>query len=421
MSRNPEPDRRSLRGVRVLLGVTGGIAAYKAAFLVRLLRKAGAEVVVTMTDSASRFIGPITLETLSGNPVVGSLWQPVLPREISDVEHIGLVKWADFALMAPATMNSLAKLAGGLADDALSTIFAAFEPERVLLAPAMNTGMWNSPATRENMNLLEERGYAVLGPGRGELACGDIDEGRMLEPEELLDALAGRAERPADLLAGRRVLVGAGPTRETIDPVRYLSNPSTGTMGRALALAAWRSGARVTLVAGPGVAPTPGPVERIEVESAAEMCEAMLGAAEHADLTLMAAAVSDWRPTSRSGEKIKKGEGSLSLSLEPTQDILSEMRDRRLGGYRVGFAMETGMAEEKAAAKREAKGLDLIVANDLNEKGAGFGSGTNRVTVLGPGGFRREFPLMDKSELGRELLKLVAERAFGAKRQAPRG
>ncbi len=416
-----EPARRNLRGVRVLLGVTGGIAAYKAAFLVRLLRKAEAEVVVTMTESASRFIGAVTLETLSGNPVVDNLWEPALPRELSDVEHIGLVKWADFALMAPATMNSLGKLARGLADDALSTIFAAFQPERVLLAPAMNTGMWKNPATQENMNALAERGYAVLGPGRGELACGDEDEGRMLEPEELIEALAEKAGRPGGLLAGRRVLVSAGPTREALDPVRYITNPSTGTMGRAIALAAWREGARVTLVAGPGVASTPAPIERVDVESSAEMASAVLEAAETAELTVMAAAVADYRPATRADQKIKKTGEVMKLSLEPTVDILGALRDADSGGYRVGFAMETEALEERAAAKLETKGLELIVANDLREEGAGFGPDSNRVTVLGGQGYRRAFPLMSKVDLGRELIALIAERAFGQTREASRG
>ncbi len=416
-----EPARRNLRGVRVLLGVTGGIAAYKAAFLVRLLRKAEAEVVVTMTESASRFIGAVTLETLSGNPVVDNLWEPALPRELSDVEHIGLVKWADFALMAPATMNSLGKLARGMADDALSTIFAAFEPERVLLAPAMNTGMWKNPATRENMEALAGRGYAVLGPGRGELACGDEDEGRMLEPEELIEALAEKAGRPGGLLAGRRVLVSAGPTREALDPVRYITNHSTGTMGRAIALAAWREGARVILVAGPGVASTPAPIERVDVESSAEMASAVLEAAESAELTVMAAAVADYRPATRADQKIKKTGEARELQLEPTLDILAALRDAELGGYRVGFAMETEEVEERAAAKLDAKGLQLIVANDLHQEGAGFGTESNRVTVLGRQEFRREFPLMSKQDLGRELVALIAERAFGQTREARRG
>jgi len=403
------------------LGVTGGIAAYKAAELVRLLRKAEAEVVVAMTDSAARFIGPITLETLSGRPVVTSLWKPVLPHDLSDVEHIGLVKWADFALMAPATMNSLGKLARGLADDALSTIFAAFEPERVLLAPAMNTGMWINPATRENVEALESRGYAVLGPGRGELACGDEDVGRMLEPARLVASLAERAARPSGLLAGRRVLVGAGPTREALDPVRFISNPSTGTMGCAMALAAWREGALVTLVAGPGVAATPGAIERVDVETAAEMAEALLAAAAVAELTVMAAAVADFRPARPAEKKIRKTGEALRLDLEPTEDILAAMRDRKVGGFRVGFAMETGEAEARAARKLDRKGLDLIVVNDLEERGAGFGRGGNRVTVLGAGGFRREYPQMDKADLGGELVLLIAERAFGLRREAGRG
>jgi phosphopantothenoylcysteine decarboxylase / phosphopantothenate---cysteine ligase len=421
MSKVVEPSLRSLRGLRVLLGVTGGIAAYKAAYLIRLLRKAEAEVVVTMTDSASHFIGPATLETLSGNPVVRSLWEPALPREISHVEHIGLVKWADFALMAPATMNSLGKLARGLADDALSTIFAAFEPERVLLAPAMNTGMWENPATSENVEALKARGYSILGPGRGELACGDVDTGRMLEPEQLVIALAEKAEQPPGLLAGHRILVSAGPTREALDPVRYLTNPSTGTMGRSIALAAWREGAEVIFVAGPEVAATPGTIARYDVVSAAEMTRVILEQAQTVDLTVMAAAVSDFRPAKYISEKVKKMDASMDLELEPTVDILGAMRDRRLGGYRVGFAMETGNAEARGAEKLKNKGLDLIVVNDLNEEGAGFGKDGNRVTVLGLSGFNREYPLMDKDELGRELVLLFAERAFGLSREAGRG
>ncbi len=412
MNNSDEPDR-ALSGLRVLLAVTGGIAAYKAAILIRLLRKADAEVVVTMTESASRFITPLTLATLSGNPVIDSLWEPVLdPERAGDVEHIGLVKWTQFAVMAPATMNTLGKLAQGLADDPVSTFFAAFDPVRSLLAPAMNTGMWRNAATQANVALLRERGYRTVGPESGDLACGDVDEGRMAEPADIFAALAEMAAAPRGALSGRRVLVTAGPTREAVDPVRFWSNASTGTMGLAIAEAAWLSGAGVTLVAGPGVAASPAGIERVDVVSAAEMAGAVYAAAEGAELTFMAAAVADWRPKDTAAEKMKKGAESLSVELEPTEDVLAGLGRRGLGGFRVGFALETSDVEARAREKLDRKGLGLIVANTPGE-GTGFGTGTNEVVVLGPGEFRREFSRMDKRDLGRELVALAAARAFG--------
>lgn len=405
------PQRYALDGLRIVLGVSGGIAAYKAAHLVRLLRKAGADVVVTMTESATRFIGPLTLSTLSGRPVVTSLWERVADDDLpSDVEHIGLVKWADLALLAPATMNTLGKLARGLADDHLSTFFAAHPAARTLLAPAMNGGMWRNPANQANLASLRDRGYAFVGPGRGELACGDWDEGRMAEPEEIVTAaMALAAQGP---LAGRRVLVSAGPTREHVDPVRFWSNPSTGTMGLAIAEAARVAGARVTLVAGPGVADSHPAIERRDVTSAAEMAAAIDAAAGDAELTVMAAAVADWRPVAAADGKLKKDAGAPRVELEPTVDILAGLAERDAGGVRVGFALETGALESNARAKLERKRLDLIVANALGA-GSGFGAGDNTVLVLGADGFRRELPRMDKRELGRELVALLAERHFG--------
>jgi phosphopantothenoylcysteine decarboxylase/phosphopantothenate--cysteine ligase len=401
-----------LRGLRILLGVTGGIAAYKAAYLVRLLRTAGAEVVVAMTPSAGRFIGPLTLATLSGHPVITSIWEPVGPRLPGDVTHVGLGKWAHLAVVAPLTMNSLGKLALGLADDPVSTFFAAFEPRRTLLAPAMNAAMWRSAATRANLDALRERGCRVVGPGSGELACGDVDEGRLAEPEEILAALAEMAAAPAGRLSGRRVLVTAGPTRERLDPVRFLTSGSTGTMGLALAEAAWLEGAWVTLVAGPGVAPAAAPIERVDVESAAEMAAAVLARAEGVDLTFMAAAVADWTPAAPAVAKLKKNGAGRSLELAATTDILAELAARDLGGFRVGFCLETGDLETRAREKLERKRLAMIVANRLGE-GSGFGTTTNEVTVLAPGGFVRAFPRQDKTALGRELVALAAERACG--------
>ena len=404
------PDTPSpLLGLRIVLGVSGGIAAYKSAALVRLLRKAGAEVVVVMTEAATHFIGPLTLSTLSGKPVVTSLWERVEGEDLpSDVEHIGLVKWADLALLAPATMNTLGKLARGLADDVLSTFFAAYPPERSLLAPAMNGGMWRNPSTQKNVRLLRARGYTVTGPGRGELACGDEDEGRMAEPEQIVDALLSRVRRGP--LSGHRVLVTAGPTREHVDPVRFWSNASTGTMGRAIAEAARAAGGAVTLVAGPGVAPVHPAIRRVDVESAADMAAAVYAAAEDADITVMAAAVADWRPVAVAEGKLKKESGPPAVALEPTEDILAGLAERGTGGFRVGFALETDDLEANARGKLKRKQLQLIVANGLGE-GAGFGEGDNTVLVLGPGGFRQDFPRQDKHSLGRELVQLIATRA----------
>jgi phosphopantothenoylcysteine decarboxylase / phosphopantothenate---cysteine ligase len=453
MSRDPDSVGR-LDGLQILVGVTGGIAAYKSAILVRLLKKAGAEVVVTMTESACRFITPLTLSTLSGNPVVTSLWEQVhgdgLP---SDVEHIGLVKWADHAILAPATMNCIGKLACGLADDSLTTFFAAFPPSRTLIAPAMNSGMWRNPATVTNIGTLQERGMTMVGPDSGELACGDHDQGRMSEPEAILEALVtmiatGKSEDPAGiegayphddghgrsavtqgassydtrgseahvpgrgLLAGKRVLVSAGPTREALDPVRFISNRSTGTQGLAMAEAALAQGAMVTMVAGPGVAPASPGIDRVDVESAAEMAETLLTRAASTDLTIMTAAVADWRPREIAVEKMKKGGDSLSLDLEPTADILGVMAEWDSGGFRVGFAMETSDLERRGLEKLERKQLDMIVCNQLGS-GSGFGRGDNKVLVLGPGGMKHDFPRMDKFALGDELVALIARTAFG--------
>ena len=411
-SSDSQADATALSGLRVLLGVSGGIAAYKAAYLTRQLRKAGAEVVITMTESACRFITPLTLSTLSGKPVIESLWEPVLgPDGKSDVEHIGLVKWAQFAVLAPATMNTLAKLAHGIADDPVSTFFAAYDPNRVLLAPAMNGGMYRSAANRANLALLVERGCRTVGPGSGELACGDWDEGRMAEPEEILAALGELAASPAGPLAGRRVLVSAGPTRERLDPLRYITNGSTGTMGLAIAEAAWLAGARVTLVAGPGVAVSPAAIERLDVESAAEMAEAVLRAAVGCDISFLAAAVADYRPREVAGEKIKKSGAGRTLDLEPTVDILATMGEREIGGFRVGFALETSQLESRAREKLERKRAALIVGN-LQSGDSGFGRDGNRVTVFGADGFAREYRHMDKGELGRQLVSLATERAF---------
>ncbi|MCP4547745.1 MAG: bifunctional phosphopantothenoylcysteine decarboxylase/phosphopantothenate--cysteine ligase CoaBC [bacterium] len=414
MSNQEAPGGR-LSGLHIVLGVTGGIAAYKAAHLVRLLKRADADVVVAMTESACRFITPLTMTTLSGKPVVTSLWDNVRDPDLpTDIEHVGLAGWAHFAILAPATMNTLGKIAGGIADDALTTFFGAFDPTRSLLAPAMNVDMWDNRATQVNIEQLGERGYNLIGPDSGELACGVNAAGRMAEPEAIFKALERMVLNPTGSLAGKRVLVTAGPTRERFDPVRFWSNGSTGTQGLALAAAAHLRGARVTLIAGPGVKPSLPGITRINIESAAEMTETVLARAADTDITFMAAAVADWRPRETTGEKVKKGADTLTVEFEPTTDILAELGQRALGGFRVGFALESSDLESRAAGKLQRKNAHLIIGN-LEAEGSGFGADTNEVLVVGREGFRKSFPRMDKFELGGHLVDLTASVMAGAK------
>jgi len=392
----------ALANRNILLGITGGIAAYKAAELTRLLVTAGASVRVAMTPAAQTFITPLTLQALSGNPVHSDLLDPAAEAAMG---HIELARWADLVLIAPASADFIARIAHGLANDLLSTLCLATRAPLVL-APAMNTQMWRHPATRANCDLLATRAVTLLGPGEGDLACGETGPGRMLDPAVLFDALpvlfAGGA------LAGLRVLVTAGPTREALDPVRYLSNRSSGKMGFAVAAAAARAGARVTLVSGPVALATPAGVARIDVESAAQMRAAVGDAVAACDIFIAAAAVADYRPQQVAAAKVKKRAAALHLELEPTTDILAEVAARADGPFTVGFAAETDNVTGHARAKLEAKGLDLVAANRVGD-GLAFDRDDNELELLWPGGGLR-LPRTSKAELARQLIDRIAER-----------
>ena len=392
-----------LAGRQVLLGVAGGIAAYKAADLVRRLGDAGAQVRVVMTENAARFVTPLTFQALSGNPVRLSLWDEGAEAAMG---HIELARWAQDILIAPASADVIARLAHGLADDLLTTLcLASAAPLHV--APAMNQQMWAHPATQANLDILRRRGVSVFGPAAGEQACGDVGSGRLLEPLELVAALAARQR--GDLLAGRQVLISAGPTFEDIDPVRFLGNRSSGRMGFAIAEAAAEAGASVTLVAGPVNLATPAGVQRIDVRSAREMHAAVLGAAQNCDVFIAAAAVGDFRPAEVALHKIKKrGDGGLSLELTQNPDILADVAALPRRPLLVGFAAETENVEAYARAKLERKRLDLIAANQVGS-GLGFEVDDNSLTLISADATLR-LPTAPKRELARQLIDVVAQR-----------
>ena len=387
-----------LNGRRIVVGVAGGIAAYKAAELVRALVKGGAEVRVVMTDAAQRFITPLTLQALSQHPVATDTFD--LTQEAT-IGHITLADQAELLVVAPATADVIARLAHGLANDLLTTVALACRAP-VLLAPAMNVNMWRHAATQANLRTLVERGVHTVGPDAGELACGWVGEGRMMEAAEIAAACAQLLG--ARDWAGRRVVVTAGPTWEPIDPVRFIGNRSTGKMGFALAARAARRGAEVTLIAGPTALPTPAGVRRIDVETAAEMRAAALAHVEGAALVVMTAAVADYRPAEAAPQKLKKealGEAP-SLTLTRNPDILAELKGR--APVVVGFAAETEDLERHAAEKLRRKGCDLIVANDVSEAGSGFGSDTNRVVLLARDGGVERLPRLSKDEVADRIL-----------------
>jgi len=386
---------------KIVLGVSGGIAAYKSADLVRRLREAGAEVRVVMTKAATNFVGPLTFQALSGNPVHLDLLDPQAEAAMG---HIELARWADLVLIAPASADLIARLAHGFADDLLTTLCLATEAPLVL-APAMNRIMWRNAATQANCRLLEQRGVRLLGPASGEQACGEVGEGRMLEPLQIVAALA---EPPAGPLRGRTVLITAGPTREPIDPVRYITNRSSGKMGFAVAAAAQRAGARVILVAGPSAQPTPVGVERIDVETAAQMLEAVMARVAEADVFVAAAAVADYRPAQVADVKIKKKDENLSLALERTTDILQTVAALPQPPFTVGFAAETHDLAAYAEDKRRRKRLDMVAANWVGG-GAGFDADDNALEVFWEGGHVSLGP-KDKQQLAVDLVQLIAER-----------
>ena len=395
---------QSLANKRLLLGVTGGIAAYKSADLVRRLKEIGADVQVTMTPAATHFVGPLTFQAVSGRPVRLELLDPSAEAGMG---HIELARWADLLLIAPASADFIARLAHGLANDLLSTLCLASD-RPIAVAPAMNRLMWRNPATQENCRILTQRGIRLWGPASGEQACGEVGEGRMLEPLQLRDAVIAHFTTDGSL-TGLTVLITAGPTREDIDPVRFISNRSTGRMGFAVADAAARAGARVTLVSGPVSLPTPPNVERIDVASAQEMYDAVMSRAAEADIFIATAAVADYRPALRTEHKIKKTQETLTLTLERNPDILSTVAALDNGPFTVGFAAETRNVLEYAEDKRRRKQLDMIAANQVGIPGSGFESEQNALHVLWEGG-EKVLPLADKTQLGHELIALVAER-----------
>ena len=365
-----------LTGKKIVVGVTGGIAAYKACDLVSRLKKRGAQVRVVLTEHACQFVQPLTFETLSGNPA----YTDSFDRKY-EIGHVALAKWADLLLIAPATANCMAKMACGIADDLLSTTCLAVRCP-VLVAPAMNSAMWRNPATQANLELLRSRGVRFVGPEAGHLACGDDDVGRMSEPEQIVEAVEAILNPLRDL-EGLNVLVTAGPTVERIDPVRYITNRSTGKMGYALAEAARDRGAKVTLISGPTNLTAPQGVELVRIESSAQLCAAVLEHGEKADVVVQAAAPADFRPKKVSDRKIKKTGENMSLELEATTDIAAELgRRKQPGQILVAFAAETNDVMDNARGKLAKKNADLIVANDVSRSDAGFGVDTNVITLI---------------------------------------
>ncbi len=392
-----------LAGKKILLGVTGGIAAYKSPDLVRRLRERGADVQVVMTAGAREFVTPLTFQAVSGRTVRDELFDSAAEAAMG---HIELARWADLILVAPATADFLARLAGGHADDLLATLCLATD-KAIAVAPAMNRLMWSNVATQDNMRLLTERGIAVLGPGSGDQACGETGDGRMLEPTEIAEhvsrLLGGRGP-----LAGVRVLITAGPTRERVDPVRFISNRSSGKMGFAVAAAARAAGADVVLVAGPVSLPTPPGVRRVDVESAADMLAAVEREVERTAIFIGTAAVADYRPANPAGQKIKKNSPELEVAMERTVDILASVAGRANRPFVVGFAAETEQLEHYARGKLQKKNLDMIAANDVSNDKV-FERDENTLLVLWPDG-RQDIGPGAKDMVAEELVALITTR-----------
>ena len=391
-----------MQGKRILLGVTGGIAAYKSADLVRRLCERGAEVQVVMTRAAREFVTPMTFQALSGRPVRTDLWDPAAEAAMG---HIELARWADLVLIAPASADFLARLATGLADDLLATLCLATAAP-LAVVPAMNWLMWANAATQANVACLQQRGIRMLGPAAGDQACGEVGMGRMLEPTDIV-ALADTLLAPRGPLSGRRVLITAGPTRERIDPVRFVSNRSSGRMGFAVAEAARDAGAEVVLVSGPVALPAPPGIRRIEVESAADMLAAVLREVDGAHIFISTAAVADYRPAHPPEQKIKKSAERLAIEMERTVDIVGTVAARAERPFVVGFAAETETVEQHARGKMLKKNLDMIAANEVGHDKA-FDCEDNELIVLWRNG-RRQLGRAPKSALARELIALIIE------------
>lgn len=394
-----------LKGKTVLLGVTGGIACYKSASLASALVKQGADVHVLMTENAAQFIGPHTFESLTGNRVS----MDTFDRNYTfQVEHVALADRAELVLVAPATANVLAKLAHGLADDMLTTTILACDCPKIA-APAMNTRMYENPVTQDNLAALRGYGWEIVEPASGRLACGAVGKGKMPEPEELLEAVLHAISHKKDM-EGLRVLVTAGPTQEALDPVRCLTNHSTGKMGYAIARAAAARGAEVTLVSGPTALKKPPYMSCVDVVSAQDMFEAVTARASAQDIIIKAAAVADYRPAQTATDKMKKGDGDLFIPLERTRDILAWLGEHKTPGqFLCGFSMETRDMVANSRKKLEKKRLDMIAANNLKEEGAGFGTATNRLTLLTPSE-ELELPLLSKEAAAHRLLDEILKR-----------
>jgi phosphopantothenoylcysteine decarboxylase/phosphopantothenate--cysteine ligase len=393
--------------MRITLGVTGGVAAYKAAELVRRLQQDGFTVQVVMTRGAREFVTPLTFATLSGQKVITDLFAESGGEANleSAIEHIAVAQRTDLLLVAPATADILAKFARGIADDFLTTLYLA-STAPVVVAPAMNVNMWNHAATQENVEMLRARGVKIVDPDEGYLACGMTGAGRLAGQEAIVAAVHEALHTVGDL-AGENVLVTAGPTRENVDPVRYLTNRSSGKMGYAVAEAAARRGAHVILVSGPTSLEAPAGVERVDVQTADEMYRAVLDKVANCSIAIFAAAVADYRPVEPSGQKIKRSRESFTLSLEPTPDILASVARNKGERFVVGFAAETEHVAENARRKLAAKDADLIVANDVSAEGAGFDHDTNIVTLFARDGRDLALPRMSKSEVAQRILDEV--------------
>lgn len=400
----------TIQGKTILLGITGGIAAYKGAVLCSKLVQAGANVHVIMTESAAKFITPLTLQTLSRNAVHIDTFDERNPEVVT---HIHLADQADLIIVAPATANIIAKMAGGFGDDMLSTtLLAASCP--IVIAPAMNVHMYENPAVISNMEKLAARGAMFIEPGTGQLACGYVAKGRLAEPEQIVESVVQWFER-SNKLAGKKLLITAGGTMERLDPVRYLTNDSSGKMGFAIAEAAQKMGADVTVVAGRVTANMPEGITLVSVESAQQMQDEVLARFDSADIVIKAAAVADYRPVVKSEQKIKKSSDRLVLELERTTDILKLLGEKKKQQFLVGFAAETEQLEQYAMDKLRRKGCDLIVANDVSAAGAGFNGDTNIVKVFAEEGLVQYLPLMSKREVAGRLMDIIYDR-YTAKR-----
>jgi phosphopantothenoylcysteine decarboxylase/phosphopantothenate--cysteine ligase len=392
-----------LKDKKIILGITGGIAAYKACDIVRRLKKLGAQVIVVMTQNAQEFITPLTFETLSGNEVVTEMFPE---RRFVGVRHVDLAGWADLILIAPATANIIGKIRSGIADDILTTIVISSKAQ-VLIAPAMNVNMYENPIFQENLSYLQKLGYKFVEPEVGELASGIVGKGRLAEPETIVGEVVKFLTKEKDL-KGKSIIVTAGRTEEPLDPVRYLSNRSSGKMGYAIAQEAYERGAKVTLISGPSNLPVPSGVNFVQVKTAKEMLDAVKSTFRRVDALIMSAAVSDFSPTLISKEKIKKGEEEIVLKLKPTVDILKEMSKQKKEKVLVGFSLETEDEIKNAKRKLAEKNLDVIVVNNPNVPGAGFEVDTNQVTLIDKRGKIEKLPLLSKKEVASKILDKVS-------------